>query len=251
LAALPIDGTVQSKPVTSCRELRRINPMAQSGTYWIDADGAGPLAAIEVACDMATEGGGWTELMQCLPGDACAVGGTTLYNVNWLGSDYGTVDAAASYLMGAALAPLVAGASQFMVEITDTSSGDRGAVIYPYDSRTWGFFSAAAFFESPVLPLTLLDYDGRRSDHSGRICWAPTDSYQARTYQGQNGLTFLGQTVPSAPNPTANTGCDYGPWGTEILIRNASLGASFTAAWGIAPAASWSTQPYAHRIYVR
>jgi YD repeat-containing protein len=46
----------------SCRDVLAKNPGAPTGTYVIDADGAGPSPARAVRCDMTTDGGGWTAM---------------------------------------------------------------------------------------------------------------------------------------------------------------------------------------------
>ncbi len=46
----------------SCADLHRNHPAAPSGSYLIDTDGAGPMRALMVRCDMTTDGGGYTWL---------------------------------------------------------------------------------------------------------------------------------------------------------------------------------------------
>ena len=50
----------------SCNEIKTNFPNATSGTYVIDPDGSGPLASISCYCDMVTDGGGWTLVLNYL-----------------------------------------------------------------------------------------------------------------------------------------------------------------------------------------
>ena len=52
-------GELQS----SCSDVRDNVPGAQSGIYWIDADGKGGAKPIQVRCEMGYGGGGWTLLL--------------------------------------------------------------------------------------------------------------------------------------------------------------------------------------------
>ncbi|HNK44969.1 MAG TPA: fibrinogen-like YCDxxxxGGGW domain-containing protein [Pseudomonadota bacterium] len=45
---------------TSCKDLLSGNPALIDGMYMIDPDGAGPIAPLQVLCDMTSDGGGWT-----------------------------------------------------------------------------------------------------------------------------------------------------------------------------------------------
>ncbi len=44
----------------NCSEIHFFNPSAASGVYTIDPDGDGPLPETDCQCDMTTDGGGWT-----------------------------------------------------------------------------------------------------------------------------------------------------------------------------------------------
>lgn len=58
-AAAKCAGGVCTVPA-DCAEIKLSNPLAPSGKYTIDPDGAGGVTPFSVWCDMTTDGGGWT-----------------------------------------------------------------------------------------------------------------------------------------------------------------------------------------------
>lgn len=50
----------QAQTLRNCSEIHFVNPSAPSGVYVIDPDGNGPLPSMDCQCDMTTDGGGWT-----------------------------------------------------------------------------------------------------------------------------------------------------------------------------------------------
>jgi hypothetical protein len=44
----------------NCNQIKKADPTAESGVYSIDIDSVGPILPINCYCDMATDGGGWT-----------------------------------------------------------------------------------------------------------------------------------------------------------------------------------------------
>jgi hypothetical protein len=51
---------LKAQVLRNCSEIHFYNPAAPSGIYTIDPDGNGPLPATNCQCDMTTDGGGWT-----------------------------------------------------------------------------------------------------------------------------------------------------------------------------------------------
>ncbi len=52
--------SLQAQTLRNCSEIHFVNPSAPSGVYVIDPDGTGPLPSMDCQCDMTTDGGGWT-----------------------------------------------------------------------------------------------------------------------------------------------------------------------------------------------
>ena len=59
LAAGSYDGSSAANAGLSAAQILRDNPLSPTGVYWIDADGAGAAAPLQLYADMMTSGGGW------------------------------------------------------------------------------------------------------------------------------------------------------------------------------------------------
>lgn len=59
-AVLALFGTANAQTPKNCKEILGHDPSAVSGVYTIDPDGAGPVPSMQCQCDMETDGGGWT-----------------------------------------------------------------------------------------------------------------------------------------------------------------------------------------------
>jgi len=62
-------GDSATNPGLSCQDILTKNPGSPSGTYWIDPDSSGALAPFQCYCDMQTDGGGWTLVLNYLHAD--------------------------------------------------------------------------------------------------------------------------------------------------------------------------------------
>jgi len=76
-----ITATSTPTPIcASCKAIKTAIPTANDGVYTIDPDGAGGSASFDVYCDMTTNGGGWTLVMQASSNCEADLG---YFSTNW------------------------------------------------------------------------------------------------------------------------------------------------------------------------
>jgi hypothetical protein len=181
-------------PPRSCLEQQRLVPSSPSGAYTIDPDGPGGNAPFVASCDMATDGGGWTEVF--------------LYagaNLNTTLVDYTTRDRA-----------LMTGATRVLVSYRTgarTTVGVFGSFTMPANWRARSPFMYPAVDETVSVRLstgttlsTTLKYGYRTFS---RLCadpWVTSSNYGR--------LCFAGTTMPFF-NAFAATAADFCPDSTE------------------------------------
>jgi hypothetical protein len=73
---LPVDGSSPANAGASCLDLLEQTPALQDvdALYWIDPNGGTTADAYQVWCDMSTDNGGWTLVMNVAPTDGNSAG---------------------------------------------------------------------------------------------------------------------------------------------------------------------------------
>jgi len=142
--ALP--GTSKNVAAASCKAILKANPAAKTGVFWV-APGGDKSKALQVRCDMVTDGGGWT--LVAYLGKIKTNKQTTAASKAFqpLFDDFGTYDANAP-TTGAAFSRL----DLFLPLFKDTSSLLARRTSVPNTAMSWPVSSATSWRTKRVLP---------------------------------------------------------------------------------------------------
>ena len=99
--------------------------------------------------------------------------------------------------------------------------------------------------------MTVTDFESEPVVAHTRLCInLDFSSVPVRSMQGPGpGVPLMGITADT-PNETANEGCDYGPWASQMLIRDQDANTPSTL-FGTSNVDTWADQSYTHQILVR
>ena len=138
-------GTDSNFPGDDCAHILEVYDGEESGVFWVDLDGEGGEPSFQVYCDMETQGGGWTLVMNVEPSDGNVVSftNTTFWQTD---AEFGDFSA---YFTGDYKSPVSYRLPSDAIMVQVANPGETGAIIgwkaWNMDVKTFdSFFDSGA-----------------------------------------------------------------------------------------------------------
>jgi len=160
---------------TNCLNRLEVYPASSTGTYTIDVDGVGGSAPISVYCDMTTDGGGWTLLVNI----ASELGAIDLFTYT-VGS---SPSISSNYGVGMSRLQ-VSTATEYRLTCMETQSAERRFFVKGLDPSQPVFKAAGSFDHSGITCSQSANFS---SPLSGNSCFAGGWEDSSHTYYGNSG----------------------------------------------------------------